>query len=69
MFPETAKRIDGWTGWVNFLKNEIEELKNNSNKIIQEKGEEYYYDELCSLQESLYEAKNELNFAWQDDEY
>lgn len=56
MFKETANRIDYWTEEVERLKKELEKSDNLSD------------NELMDLQMSLHEAKEQLNFAWQDDE-
>ena len=58
MFKETADRIDYWTKEIERLEKELEEAKINnlSDEVIGD------------LQMDLYEAKEQLNFAWQDDE-
>lgn len=56
MFKETANRIDYWTEEVERLKKELAETDNLSD------------DEIMDLQMSLHEAKENLNFSWQDDE-
>ena len=58
MFKETADRIDYWTKKIERLERELEEAKINnlSDEVIGD------------LQMDLYEAKEQLNFAWQDDE-
>lgn len=56
MFKETANRIGYWTEEVERLKKELEKSDNLSD------------NELMDLQMSLHEAKEQLNFAWQDDE-
>lgn len=56
MFKETSNRIDYWTEEVERLEKELKEADNLSD------------DELMDLQMSLHEAKDNLNFAWQDDE-
>lgn len=58
MFKETADRIDYWTKEIERLEKELEEAKINnlSDEVIGD------------LQMDLFEAKDNLNFAWQDDE-
>ena len=58
MFKETADRIDYWTKKIERLERELEEAKINnlSDEVIGD------------LQMGLYEAEEQLNFAWQDDE-
>lgn len=58
MFKETADRIDYWTKKIERLERELEEAKINNE------SEETMID----LSLSLHEAKDNLNFAWQDDE-
>ena len=58
MFKETANRINYWTEEVERLKKELEEAKaNNASE-----------ETLIDLSMDLYEAKDQLNYAWQDDE-
>ena len=58
MFKETADRIDYWTKKIERLERELEEAKINnlSDEVIGD------------LQMDLFEAKDNLNYAWQDDE-
>ena len=58
MFKETADRIDYWTKEIERLEKELEEAKINnlSDEVIGD------------LQMDLFEAKDNLNYAWQDDE-
>ena len=56
MFKETANRINYWTEEVERLEKELAEANNLSD------------DEIMDLQISLHEAKDNLNYAWQDDE-
>lgn len=58
MFKETADRIDYWTKEVERLKKEIAEAKANNEPL----------EVIADLQMDLYEAKDNLNYAWQDDE-
>ena len=58
MFKETADRIDYWTKEVERLKKEIAEAKANNEPL----------EVIADLQMDLFEAKENLNFAWQDDE-
>ena len=56
MFKETANRIDYWTKEIERLEKELEEANNKPLEVI------------ADLQMDLYEAKENLNYAWQDDE-
>lgn len=56
MFKETANRIDYWTKEIERLEKELEEANNKPLEVI------------ADLQMDLYEAKENLNHAWQDDE-
>lgn len=58
MFKETENKIDYWEEEVERLKKEIAEAK--ANNVSEET--------LIDLSVSLYEAKENLNHAWQDDE-
>ena len=58
MFKDTANRIDYWTEEIERLEKELEEAKaNNASE-----------EALIDLSINLEEAKEKLNFAWQDDE-
>ena len=56
MFKETANRINYWTKEIERLEKELEEANNKPLEVI------------ADLQMDLYEAKENLNYAWQDDE-
>ena len=58
MFDDTRKRIDFWENEIERLERELEEAKitNLSDEVIGD------------LQMDLFEAKDNLNYAWQDDE-
>lgn len=58
MFDDTRKRIDFWENEIERLERELEEAKINnlSDEVIGD------------LQMDLFEAKDNLNYAWQDDE-
>ena len=58
MFKETANRIDYWTKEIERLEKELEEAKVNNEPL----------EVIADIQMDLYFAKEELNFAWQDDE-
>lgn len=58
MFKETADRIDYWAKEIERLEKELEEAKVNNEP----------FEVIADLQMDLYEAKDKLNFAWQDDE-
>lgn len=58
MFKETANRINYWTEEVERLEKEIKEAKANNESL----------EVIADLQMDLYEAKDNLNYAWQDDE-
>lgn len=58
MFKETANRIDYYEKEIARLEKEFAEAKaNNASE-----------ETLIDLSLSLHEAKENLNFAWQDDE-
>lgn len=58
MFKETANRIDYYEKEITRLEKEFAEAKaNNASE-----------ETLIDLSLSLHEAKENLNFAWQDDE-
>lgn len=58
MFDETRRRINFWENEIERLERELEEAKINnlSDEIIMD------------IQMNLCEAKDNLNYAWQDDE-
>ena len=58
MFKETANRIDYWEEEVKRLEKELAEAKENNASE----------ETLIDLSVSLHEAKENLNYAWQDDE-
>ena len=58
MFKETANRINCWTKEIERLEKELEEAKANNKPL----------EVIADIQMDLYFAKEELNFAWQDDE-
>ena len=58
MFKETANRINYWTKEIERLEKELEEAKANNEP----------FEVIADIQMYLFEAKDELNFAWQDDE-
>ena len=58
MFKETANRINYWTKEIERLEEELAEAKANNESL----------EVIADLQMDLYEAKENLNFAWQDDE-
>ena len=58
MFKETANRIDYWTKQIERLEKELEEAKANNEP----------WEVIADIQMDLYEAKENLNYAWQDDE-
>lgn len=58
MFKETANRINYWTEEIERLEKEIAEAKSNNESL----------EVIADLQMDLYEAKENLNYAWQDDE-
>ena len=58
MNKETANRIDYWTEQIERLEKELEEAKANNEPL----------EIIADIQMDLYFAKDELNFAWQDDE-
>ena len=58
MFKETANRINYWTKEIERLEKELEEAKTNNEPL----------EVIADLQMDLYEAKENLNHAWQDDE-
>ena len=58
MFDDTRRRIIFWENEIERLEIELEEAKINNLSD----------DEIIDLQMDLYEAKGQLNFAWQDDE-
>ena len=58
MFKETANRINYWTEEIERLEKEIAEAKSNNESL----------EVIADLQMDLYEAKDNLNYAWQDDE-
>lgn len=58
MFDETRKRIDFWENEIERLERELEEAKINNLSD----------DEIADIQMDLFEAKDNLNYAWQDDE-
>ena len=58
MFKETANRINYWTEEIERLERELEESKINNESL----------EVIADIQMDLYEAKDNLNFAWQDDE-
>ena len=58
MFKETANRIDYWTERIAQLEKELEEAKANNEPL----------EVIADIQMDLFEAKDNLNYAWQDDE-
>lgn len=58
MFKETANRINYWTKEIERLKKELEKANANNKPL----------EVISDIQMDLYFAKEELNFAWQDDE-
>ena len=58
MFKETANRIDYWEEEVKRLEKELAEAKENNASE----------ETLIDLSVSLHEAKENLNYVWQDDE-
>ena len=48
------------------LENQLDELKKEYEKAIEENADE---DTLINLAENIAELKERINFAWQDDEY
>ena len=56
MFKETANRINYWAKEIERLEKELEEANNEPLEVI------------ADMQMDLYEAKENLNYAWQDDE-
>lgn len=58
MFKETADRIEHWTKEIERLKKELAEAKANNEPL----------EVIADLQMDLFEAKDNLNYAWQDDE-
>ena len=58
MFKETANRIEHWTKEIERLEKELEEAKANNEPL----------EVIADIQMDLYEAKESLNYAWQDDE-
>lgn len=58
MFKETANRINYWTKEIERLKKELAEAMTNNEPL----------EVIADLQMDLFEAKDNLNYAWQDDE-
>ena len=58
MFKETTNRIDYWEEEVKRLEKELAEAKENNASE----------ETLIDLSVSLHEAKENLNYVWQDDE-
>jgi hypothetical protein len=48
------------------LENQLEELKAEYQKAIEENADD---ETIISLAESIAELKDRINFAWQDDEF